>query len=141
SRLLATTRFSITTFGEDEAGEVYVADAASGTIYRIGGSAAPRVSAAGVVNAASFAPGLVAGSLATIFAAGVLDAPGVVSTPAGVSVTLDGIAAPVQLAANRNGVEQLNVYVPVELEARTTVRVVVTRDGRSSAAVDVAVLP
>jgi uncharacterized protein (TIGR03437 family) len=140
NRLLATSRFSITTFGEDEAGEVYVADAGSGTIYRIGGSAAPRVSAAGVVNAASFAPGIVPGSLATIFAAGVLDAPGIVSAPAGVSVTLDGIAAPVQLAANRNGVEQVNVYVPVELEGRTSVRVIVTRDGRSSAAVDVTAL-
>jgi hypothetical protein len=32
---LAVTPFRISTFGEDEAGEIYVADYAAGTIYRI----------------------------------------------------------------------------------------------------------
>jgi glucose/arabinose dehydrogenase len=35
SRELAKTRLSISTFGEDESGEVYVADHTSGTIYRV----------------------------------------------------------------------------------------------------------
>jgi glucose/arabinose dehydrogenase len=35
SRLLLDTPFSITTFGEDEAGEIYVADFSGGEIYRI----------------------------------------------------------------------------------------------------------
>jgi uncharacterized protein (TIGR03437 family) len=140
SRLLASTRYNIATFGEDEAGEVYVADAGSGTIYRIVGSETPRVSAAGVVNPVSFAPGIVPGSLATIFAAGVLDQPGVVSMPSGISVAIESIAGPVLVAANQNGQEQLNVYVSTELEGRTTARVVVTRDGKSSPMVEVPVL-
>ncbi|UFS72502.1 PQQ-dependent sugar dehydrogenase [Geomonas sp. RF6] len=36
TQLLADTKFSISTFGEDEAGEVYVADYGSGTVYRVG---------------------------------------------------------------------------------------------------------
>ncbi len=76
SRLLLSSGFSITTFGEDEAGEVYVANASDGTIRRIQGNRVPPFSAAGVVNAASFTRGLVPGSLATVFAAGVLDAVG-----------------------------------------------------------------
>jgi len=36
NQLLADTPYSISTFGEDEAGEVYVADHTSGNIYRIG---------------------------------------------------------------------------------------------------------
>jgi len=35
NRLLSDTQFSISTFGEDEAGELYLADYASGDIYRI----------------------------------------------------------------------------------------------------------
>jgi len=58
-------------------GEIYAADAAGSKIYHVMGSTAPRILAGGVVNAASFAPGLAAGSLATVFAAGVLDAPGI----------------------------------------------------------------
>ena len=37
SRELAETKLSISTFGEDETGEVYVADYASGAIYRVEG--------------------------------------------------------------------------------------------------------
>lgn len=36
TQLLADTSFAISTFGEDEDGEVYLADYTSGTIYRIG---------------------------------------------------------------------------------------------------------
>ena len=36
SQLLSDTTLSISTFGEDEAGELYVADYATGEIYRIG---------------------------------------------------------------------------------------------------------
>jgi hypothetical protein len=37
SAKLADTKISLSTFGEDEAGEVYVADHASGAIYRVEG--------------------------------------------------------------------------------------------------------
>jgi hypothetical protein len=35
SKLLRHTEYSISTFGEDEKGEMYLADYASGTVYRI----------------------------------------------------------------------------------------------------------
>jgi uncharacterized protein (TIGR03437 family) len=148
NRQLLASGFSITTFGQDESGEIYVANAANETIHRIDGSAAPRLTAAGIVNAASFAAGLVPGSLATIFAAGLLDTPGVLSAPSlplpaslgGVSVTIDGIAAPILSVANRNGLEQVSILVPTDLEGRSTAQVVVTRDGRASAAATVSVL-
>jgi uncharacterized protein (TIGR03437 family) len=145
SRLLLASNFSITTFGEDEAGEVYVADAKAGTIYRIEGSRAPRFNAASVTNAASFAGGMVAGSLATAFAAGVRDATGVsvagqVPLPGslgGVSVMVAGISAPVYAIANVGGQEQVTFQVPWEIAGRTSAPVVITRDGNASAAVDV----
>jgi uncharacterized protein (TIGR03437 family) len=148
NRLLLSTRFAITTFGEDEAGEVYVADANTGSIHRITGSAAPRVSASGVANAASFAAGLTPGSLATIFASGVLDAPGITgatSIPlpailAGVSVTVNGAPAPLLAVVNRNGQEQVNFQAPFELEGSSSARIVVSRNNQASAAVDVPVL-
>jgi uncharacterized protein (TIGR03437 family) len=136
----------LTTFGEDEAGEIYVA--ASGNILRIEGSRAPRLVAAGIVNAATFAPGLVAGSLATIFAAGSVDTPGVISAPSlpllatlsGVSITVNGIAAPIHSLANTNGVEQVNFQVPFEAAGRSTVTVAVSRAGATSFSVDAPLL-
>jgi uncharacterized protein (TIGR03437 family) len=147
NQLLLTTRFGITTFGEDEAGEMYVADASTGTIYRIEGSRAPRFSAAAVVNAASFAPGMVPGSFATVFAAGVRDASGSlvadqIPLPAslvGVSVTVDGIAAPIYSLSNVNGQEQLSFQVPRAIAGRGQAAVVITRDGQASAPVNVPV--
>ena len=147
NRLLLTSGFGITTFGEDESDELYVADANAGTIYRIEGSRAPRVASTGIVNAASFAPGITAGSLATVFAAGVLDDPGVVGADLiplstslrDVSVTVNGMLAPILAIANQNGVEQVNFQVPFEVTGPTTT-VTVTRAGQSSASSSVSVL-
>src|SRR4051794_12401980 len=99
SRLLLSSGFGISTFGEDEAGEVYVANANNGTIHRIEGSRAPHFDATSVVNSASFASGMVPGSLATVFAAGVRDDAGSLvvdriplpATLGGVSVTVAGM--------------------------------------------------
>ena len=148
NRLLIRAALAITTFGEDEAGEVYVADAGAGRILRIEGSAAPSFTAANVVNAASFAPGLSPGSLATVFASGVKDEPGVVSASAlplsvalgGVAVTVGGIAAPVLAVANQGGQEQVNFQVPAALRGRSSATVVVTRDGQASAGVEVPIV-
>jgi uncharacterized protein (TIGR03437 family) len=147
SSLLLSSGFSITTFGEDEAGEIYAGNAANGTIHRIEGSRAPRLSTDAVVNAASFAAGMVAGSLATAFAAGVRDAAGSqgadrVPLPlgiGGVSVMVGGIAAPVYSVSNVNGQEQVSFQVPWEMAGRASASVVVTRDGQASAAADVPV--
>jgi uncharacterized protein (TIGR03437 family) len=148
NRLLLASGFTITTFGEDEAGELYVANVASGTIYRITGSRAPRFSSAGVVNPASYAPGIVPGSFAAAFAMGVMDTAGILGADrlplstslGGVSVTVDGIAAPVLAVANTGGVEQVNFQVPFEAEGRPAASVVVSRDGAASIPTRVAVL-
>src|SRR5262249_9016083 len=140
ARVLLTSGFNITTFGEDEAGEIYVANAQGGVISRVEGARAPRLTATGVVNAASFVQGLTPGSLATILSAGILDNPGITSAPGiplpsslrGVSVTIGGIAAPIQFIANSKGDEQVTVQVPFGVRGRASAAVAVTRDGQSS---------
>ncbi len=147
SRKLAASGFSITTFGQDEDGELYVA-AGNGNIYHITGSAAPVIMPGSIVNPASFVAGLTPGSLATAFAAGVLDSPGIVTAPRlplsdtldGVSVTVNGTAAPILAIANQNGREQVNFQVPFEVTGPSTASVVMTRDGAASAAVSVLLL-
>jgi uncharacterized protein (TIGR03437 family) len=147
-RQVLASNFNITTFGEDEAGELYVSNARNGTIYRIDGNTVPRLTASGVVNAASFARGIVPGSLITIFAGGLRNEAGTVvaqqiplpESLGGVSVTVAGIAAPMYSVSNVNGQEQATFLAPPELAGRTTATVVVTRDGQASAPADVAVL-
>jgi uncharacterized protein (TIGR03437 family) len=145
NRLVLSSGFTITTFGEDEAGEMYVSNGATGTVFRIDGSAAPRLTANAVTNAASFAGGMVAGSLATAFAGGLRDAAGVLvadrvplpGTLGGVSVSVGGVGAPIYSVSNVGGVEQVNFQVPFEMAGRAAAAVVVTRDGQASTAVDV----
>ncbi|MEO8596424.1 MAG: PQQ-dependent sugar dehydrogenase [Candidatus Solibacter sp.] len=145
NRQLLASGFTITTFGEDESGELYVVNAGNGSVHHIEGSLAPRFIAQGVVNAASFAGGMVAGSIATVFAAGVRDDEGVQSADrlpltkslSGVSVTVGGIAAPVYSVSNVNGREQVNFQVPFALAERPVAAVMVTRDGRAGAPADV----
>jgi uncharacterized protein (TIGR03437 family) len=148
NRLLASTSYGVTAFGEDEAGEVYIADAGAGIVYRIEGSRSPRLASGGVVNAASFVAGVAPGSLATAFVTGVLDTTGEVHAAGipiatalrGVSLTVGGVPAPIHSLANLNGQEQVNFQVPFEVRGRQTAPVIVTRDGQSSSAVDVPVL-
>ena len=148
NRQVLSSGFAITTFGEDEAGEIYVANGGAGTVFRIDGSAAPRLTSNAVTNAASFAGGMVAGSLATAFAAGVRDDAGVavadrVPLPGaigGVSVSVGGMAAPVHSVSSVAGTEQVNFQAPFEMAGRSSAAVVVTRDGRASASVDVPLL-
>jgi uncharacterized protein (TIGR03437 family) len=138
---------SVSTFGEDREGELYVADLGRGIVYRIEGSDAPRFTAAGVVNAASFAPGLVAGSLATVFASGVRDGAGVTEAGAlplplsigGVSVLINGAAVPLLAVANVGGQEQINFQVPFGV-AGAAARMRIRRGGVESAEAEVPVL-
>jgi uncharacterized protein (TIGR03437 family) len=94
-----------------------------------------------VVNAASFAPGIVAGSLATVFATGLREVSGA-SAASGVplpkvidevSVTVGGVRAPM-VSVSREGLEQVNFQVPFELAGFAAADVAVTRSGKSSAA-------
>jgi hypothetical protein len=66
----------ITTFGEDEAGEMYAADSQKRTLFRIEGSRAPRIAGLGIVNAATSC-GMKRRFVATVYAAGVRDQPGI----------------------------------------------------------------
>lgn len=120
--LLVDTNYQITSFGEDEAGELYLGDARSGSVVRLLGPVQPRFSSANVVNAASFAPGLTPGSLATVFAAGLRDDDGISAATAlplpgtidGIGVTIDGRDAPLHVVASVGGQEQINFQVPFE---------------------------
>jgi uncharacterized protein (TIGR03437 family) len=133
ARLLLDTDFSITTFGEDEAGEIYVAFGPNGSIYRIEGSRAPHS-----VNAASFEAGLVPGSLATVFTSGFLTQPGVTQAEriplpvslGGVTVSVNGTPAPLLAVASVNGIEQVNFQVPFNV-ATGSASVTLTRGGQS----------
>jgi uncharacterized protein (TIGR03437 family) len=143
NQFLISSGLSITTFGEDSAGELYVGDAGQSAVFRIEGSNAPRFVAADVQNAASFAEGLTPGSLATVFAAGVRDASGSVVAEtiplplslAGVSITIGGVPAPILSVSNTAGREQINFQVPFEMAAaQSRVSMQVARDGVSGSA-------
>ncbi|MBS1825512.1 MAG: PQQ-dependent sugar dehydrogenase [Acidobacteria bacterium] len=144
--LLAAGR-NITTFGEDETGELYVGDASSDTIFRIEGSLAPRFSAPNVVNSASYAPGIVPGALATIFASGVLNDEAVISAPSlplptdlrNVSLTVNGTPAGILALANQRGVELVNFQVPPQTTGPNA-DIVLTREGNRSSPVTVPIL-
>jgi uncharacterized protein (TIGR03437 family) len=139
SRLLLNSGFGITTFGEDEDGEIYVANASNGTIHRIEGSRAPHV-----VNAASFEAGIVPGSLATAFTAGLIAGAGITAATqvplpfslGGVSVAVNGVGAPVLAVANVNGVEQVNFQAPFELTGDSA-SVAISSAGQTATAANV----
>lgn len=139
NRELLNSGRPIATFGEDEDGELFTADYGSGALLRIESSTSPFFTSASVVNAASNRTGLVAGSLATVYAAGVRETSGIEgaaslplpSTLGGVRITVGGVAAPVLSVSNNNGLEQVNFQVPFEVAGRDRVSVIVTRNGAS----------
>ncbi|MEZ5399286.1 MAG: PQQ-dependent sugar dehydrogenase [Bryobacteraceae bacterium] len=144
NRPLHEAGFQVSTFGQDEAGEIYVSNFGGGVVYRIETLSAPespRISSGGVVNAASFEPGIVAGSLFTVFGTGFTNGPGVTAARGlplptslgGVAVAIDGRAAPLVAVANVDGREQINAQAPFDLTG-SDLNVTVTRDGVASAA-------
>jgi uncharacterized protein (TIGR03437 family) len=147
NRLLFDSEFAISTFGEDESGEIYVADHGGGAIYLIETiGEGLSLSSDSVVNAASGIPGLVPGSLATIYAAGLRDSPGVTEARSlplptsldGISVTIAGRPAPLLAVASTASGEQVNLQVPFSISGDSA-RVTVQR-GSASASVDAAIL-
>lgn len=129
---LLTTGFAVSTFGEDEAGEIYLADHQGGNIYRLD-SSAPVLTPAGIVNAASNEAGLSPGSLATAYGAGLSLPAGVVEASgfplpgelSGVRVLVNGSPAPLHSVANTTGGEQVNFQIPFEAApGEATVQVV-----------------
>ena len=86
----------------------------------------PLISLNGAVNAASFVPGLVPGSLASVFgfnfSQGISGTvlPGGRTSFRGISVSIGGVLAPLLSLSNVDGHEQINLQVPFELTSGTT---------------------
>ena len=147
SRLLLRPQATyISTFGEDEAGELYLAHHGGGVVYRIEGYARPAFTARSVLNAASFEPGLTPGSAATLFAAGITTRAGIVQSPnlplrrelAGLSVLINGVDVPLYAVAYVNGQEQVNFQMPFNWPG-PRVRMSVLLNGVASQEVEVPV--
>jgi uncharacterized protein (TIGR03437 family) len=110
----------------------------------------PRFFAGTSTNAASFAPGLTAGSLATIFGSALTRGVNGVEVArtlpwpmelAGTSVRFNGIAARLSAVANADGQEQINLQVPSELAGLNWATAVVNNNGVESDPVVVRLLP
>lgn len=145
--LMRPASFLISTFGQDRAGEVYVANLRTGSISRIEVTGPPRLTSSSVVNGASYVAGLTPGSAATAFVSGAKPAAGIrqatslplPTTLEEISVLVNDTPAPLYAVANVNGLEQVNFQAPFELAGLTSARVAVRRGTASSAPVDVPV--
>ncbi len=121
NRLLLESGLSLSTFGEDEDGTIYVADYGGGRVLRVVPMAREQL-VLSVVNGATFLPGLAAGGIGTVFTRGVVPDEGVVAAStvplprslAGVQVTVNGREAPLYAVAKVNRSEQVNFQVPWE---------------------------
>ena len=99
---------------------------------------APLVSSVNFVNGASFQPGWVPGSTGTVFGVNLTEGldGAVVAGPApfptdllGVSLSVNGIPAPILGVANVNGQEQINIQVPFEIPAPSSATVILENNG------------
>jgi uncharacterized protein (TIGR03437 family) len=146
TQALVDTNFTISTFGEDEARNVYVADLGRGNIHWIA-AGGPRFTVAGVTNGASFQPGLAPGSIATLFGTGLTPLTGIAmgsgfplpTTLEGTAVRVNGVRVPLFAVANVSGLQQINFQLP--WDAAGTVRLVVENNGMESEPVEVEVRP
>jgi uncharacterized protein (TIGR03437 family) len=111
---------------------------------------APVAAPAGFVNGGSFRPGWTPGGLGVIFGSALMEGiTGLVAADRapfptdlrGVSVTVEGIAAPVIAIANVGGREQINVQVPFQVPAPGGATVVITNNGSRATVTGVAMLP
>ena len=148
NRELLRTQNSISAFGEDADGELYLAGHGSGAIHLVT-AGAPSITSDGVVNAASFGPGISPGSLATVFGRGLTSFNGIAQATsfpipnelARTSVTLSGERVPVLGVAYVDGVEQVNFQVPFSLAGRERVALQVLANGGASNLVEVPLTP
>jgi uncharacterized protein (TIGR03437 family) len=123
----------------DSSGNVYVADTMN-NVVRLLKTAPPSIFTRGIVNSANFKAQVSPGALASVFGTGFAGQNAAASLPlsttlTGVSVTVDGKAAPLTYVAPG----QVNFQVPWET-ALGTASVTVTMNGQTSAAVSVPVL-
>ncbi|MBK5295149.1 MAG: PQQ-dependent sugar dehydrogenase [Acidobacteriia bacterium] len=149
NRLLLESGLGLSTFGEDEAGELYLTDYRGGRVYRMEATQAPaeRPAATAAANAASFESGAVAGSAVTVFATGITAGAGITSAAsiplprslAGLVVSVNGRDAPLYAVANANGTEQVNIQIPWETTGERA-SIILTRESLSSVPLDVSLL-
>jgi uncharacterized protein (TIGR03437 family) len=150
NRLLLDPGFFISTFGQGEDGELYLADHTRGIIYQIASieSPLPGFTSSSVVNAASYQAGLTPGSLVSLFGTNLTLSSGVRAAAGfplptslnGVSILVNGQRVPLYAVAGTAAFDQVNFQVPWDLPAGTA-NVVVERGGVSSDAAMVAVQP
>ena len=123
---LVDSNLPVVAFGEDEAGEQYMV-AHNGRILRL--AADPAAAAVNsVVSAASFAPGIAPGGIATAFLNAIPGVSGIVAADrlplptelSGVSVRVNGIPAPLFAVANSGVGAQVNFLVPATTPAGDT---------------------
>ncbi len=114
----------------------------SGTLTVI--APGPNVGTTSFLNAASLQPGLVPCGLATVTGAGL--APGVIGISAGnplgigplplswqgVTITVDGITAPILTVSNLNGTQQVNFQTPCEIPIGVATVVVQVNSGTTT---------
>ena len=117
----------------DPSGNVYIADEANSVIRKLQVTP-PVLSTNGVVNAANFGPQISPGALATIFGINITSGmAGATTTPlantfAGVSVTVNGLNAPVLFVSPT----QVNFQVPWETTVGSTAVVALSVNGVGS---------
>ncbi len=144
SQVLLGTNLSISSFGEDEAGEIYIADQAGGAVFKLVGPEEDGIAA--VTNAASFLEGMTPGSIAAISGTGITSGTGTASgfplptTLAGTVVLVNGTPAPLFAVADVSGRQQINFQAPWSLAGAASADVVVQTAGVGSSATTVTVL-
>ena len=100
----------------------------------------PAILPTGIMNGASFEPGLSPGSIAALFGAHITGAGGFVLASeiplprqiAGTSLTVNGMAAPLFAVANVGGQELISFQVPWEVVGQLLVTVIVNNNGQVS---------
>jgi uncharacterized protein (TIGR03437 family) len=123
----------------DSSGNVYIADTGNNRIRELK-PAAPAIFTSGVVNAARYRAEISPGELASIFGTSFADQSALASLPltntlGGVSITVNGKAAPILFVAPY----QINFQVPWETSG-SSASIIVTVNGRTSPAVSVPLL-
>ncbi len=111
-------------------------------------SAAPTFTSAGVTNGASFLSGATPGGIVTLFGTNLSQVSGIamgatlplVRALQGTAVTVGGVQAPLFAVVNQNGNEQINLQIPYEAAGQSSVAVLVTNNGLTSASITVPIL-